>query len=146
LERPRATVVATDVSTDALAIARDNARRLGAEVEFVESDLLAATSGEFDVIVSNPPYISAADWAGLQREVREYEPYPALLAGETGTEVYARLILEAHPRLRPGGWLVLELGFDSATAVRALVSGGWTQIETRRDLRDWERVLVARHR
>lgn len=144
LERPRATVLATDISPAALTVARHNAAALGARVEFLESDLLAAAPGPFDLIVSNPPYISDHDWATLQREVRDHEPRTALLAGPTGAEIYAHLIPQAHAALRPGGWLVLELGYDSAPAVRALLAGGeWSRVATRRDEQGWERVLTA---
>lgn len=144
LERPCATVIATDISPAALALARRNAAALGARVEFVESDLLAAAPGPFDLVISNPPYIAEGDWPALQREVRDHEPRTALLAGLAGTEIYARLIPQAHAALRPGGWLVLELGYDSAPAVRALLAGGeWSRVATRRDEQGWERVLTA---
>jgi release factor glutamine methyltransferase len=143
LERPSATLVATDISAAALAVARGNAAALGARVEFVQTDLLAAAPGRFDLIVSNPPYIADGDWTGLQREVRDYEPRTALLAGPTGAEVYTRLIPQAHAALSPGGWLVLELGYDSAPAVRALLAPGWTAVATRRDEQGWDRVLTA---
>jgi release factor glutamine methyltransferase len=144
LERPCATVIATDISPAALALARRNAAALGARVEFVESDLLAAAPGPFDLVISNPPYIAEGDWPALKREVRDHEPRTALLAGLAGTEIYARLIPQAHAALRPGGWLVLELGYDSAPAVRALLAGGeWSRVATRRDEQGWERVLTA---
>lgn len=147
LERPQAVVTATDTSAAALEIARANATRLGACVDFRACDLLEAVPGPVDLIVSNPPYIAAAEWDSLQREVREHEPRAALIAGEAGTEVYARLIPQAAARLRPGGWLVLELGYESAGAVRALLDDTrWNAIETRRDLQGWERVLLARRR
>ena len=145
LERPRAVVIATDISPAALALARRNADALGARVDFLESDLLAAAPGHFDLIVSNPPYIPDSEWATLQREVRDHEPRLALLAGPTGAEVYARLIPQAHAALRPGGGLVLELGYNSAPAVRALLTAdAWGSVWTRRDAQGWERVLTAR--
>lgn len=151
LERPRAAVTATDVSRTALSLAQANARRLGARVMLVETDLLAGIAGPLDLIVSNPPYLAQAELAELAPEVRDHEPEPALVAGPLGTEVYARLIEQAEARLRPGGGLVLELGFASAAAVRALLdrpsgAGSWQSIATRRDLQGWERVLIARRR
>ncbi|HUX68412.1 MAG TPA: peptide chain release factor N(5)-glutamine methyltransferase [Terriglobales bacterium] len=143
LERPQAEVVATDRSSAALAVARANAAALGARVAFVETDLLAGLAGPFDLIVSNPPYVAEAELATLQPEVREHEPRAALVAGPLGTEIYARLIPQAQAALRPGGWLVLELGYESAAAVRELLGAGWGEVETRRDLQGWERVLVA---
>ncbi|MGH9480627.1 MAG: peptide chain release factor N(5)-glutamine methyltransferase [Terriglobales bacterium] len=143
LERPAAQLLATDLSPAALAVAAANARRLGAQVEFMESDLLAGVSGRFDLIVSNPPYVSEAEFATLQPEVRDHEPRLALVAGPRGTEHYARLISRAHASMRPGGWLLLELGYASAHAVRALLGQGWSGVETRPDLQGWPRLLAA---
>ena len=145
LERPRAQILATDISAAALAVARENARRLGAAVQFAEGDLLAGLAGAFDLVVSNPPYLSDAELTEAPTEVREHEPAGALAAGPTGLEVYARLIPEAWRRLRPGGWLLLELGYASAPGVRALLApDAWGEVATRRDLQQWERVLEAR--
>lgn len=144
LERPGAEVFATDISPAALELARANARTLGARVTFVQGDLLAGVEGEFDLIVSNPPYVAEAELVNLQREVREHEPRLALVAGPLGDEIYARLIPQAATRLRPGGWLVLELGYGSETPVRRMLGAGWSEIETQRDLQGWVRVLQAR--
>ena len=144
LERPQAQLTATDISAEALAVARGNAQRLTAAVHWLECDLLDAVPAPLDLIVSNPPYIAECEWNVLQREVRDHEPRTALIAGPAGTEIYARLLTQAAARLRSGGWLVLELGYDSAAAVRALLSSDWSAIETRRDLQGWERVLLAR--
>ncbi len=145
LERPRARVVGVDRSAAALEVARENARRLGARVEFVEGDLLGAVAGRFDVIVSNPPYVADAEFPGLAREVRENEPHAALIAGPRGDEVYQRLIPQAAEKLRPGGWLALELGYQSAKMVRAPLTGGdWRDLEIRRDAQGWDRVALAR--
>jgi len=144
LERPQAEVIATDLSAAALAVARENAHALGAKVALEETDLLAGLVGPFDLIVANPPYVAEAELATLQPEVREHEPRAALVAGPLGTEIYARLIPQAQAALRPGGWLVLELGYGSAAAVRALLGAGWEAVETRRDLQGWERAALAR--
>jgi release factor glutamine methyltransferase len=145
LERPRAWVAGVDRSAAALEVARGNARRLGAGVEFVEGDLLEGLDGPFDVIVSNPPYVSDGELPGLAREVREHEPRAALVAGPRGDEIYRRLIPQALEKLRPGGWLALELGYQSAAMVRApLAGGGWSDVEIRRDAQAWERVALAR--
>lgn len=144
LGRPQATVLATDISAPALAVARENAQTLQARVQFVEGDLLAGLVAPFDLIVSNPPYIADRELGTLQPEVRGHEPRVALAAGPLGTEIYARLIPQAAAALRAGGWLVLELGYSSAEAVRAMLGAAWEEIETRRDLQGWERVLVAR--
>src|SRR5579872_1891585 len=92
----QAQVYGTDVSDGALRVARDNARRLGAPVEFVRCDLLGGIADEsMDAIISNPPYVPLSDRAGLQREVRDHEPKAALFAGPTGFEIYQRLIADA---------------------------------------------------
>ena len=151
LERPRAGVLATDLSPHALEVARENARRLGAEnVTFLQGDLLQplidSGIGGVDGIVSNPPYIGEDELAGLQREVRDFEPRMALTPGRSGLEAYARIIPQAERLLRPGGWLVLELGFRSADGVRALLGAAWDEVAVLPDLQGWDRVLKARKR
>lgn len=151
LERPQARVVATDLSPHALQIAGENARRLGAEnVTFLQGDLLqplvAAGLTDLDGIVSNPPYIGEDELAGLQREVRNFEPRMALTPGPSGLEAYARIIPQAAALLRPHGWLVLELGFRSADGVRALLGADWEPVAVLPDLQGWDRVLKARKR
>ncbi len=145
LERPRARVSGVDRSAAALAVARENAERLGARVGFAEGDWLEAAAGPFDVIASNPPYVSDAELPALARAVREHEPHAALRAGPHGDEVYRRLIPQAAARLRPGGWLALELGYQSAEQVRPLLAAPeWDEVEFRRDAQGWERVATAR--
>ncbi len=141
-----AQVVATDISPAALAVAENNARRWRAAVAFQSGDWLEAwhgQAGQFDLIVSNPPYIPESELAGLQREVREHEPRVALMAGETGLENYARLLPAALRLLTPGGWLILEMGYRSAEGVRNWFTD-WAEVETRCDLQGWPRVLLAR--
>ena len=139
--------VATDLSREALLVARRNASRLGARVEFVQCDLASAVSGPFDLIVSNPPYIPAREMAGLQLEVREYEPHLALLGGgEDGTEIYSRIVPQAEALLRPGGYLVFEMGYQSEAGVgRAFAGGPWSEVEVGRDLAGLPRVMRARY-
>lgn len=137
-------VLLTDISFDALRVAQGNARALAAPVRFLEADLtqpLAAAS--LDLLVSNPPYIPLTDAESLQREVRDYEPHLALFGGPFGHDAYARLIADAARVLRPGGWLVLELGFGSETAVRQMVAG-WSGVQVDPDLAGIPRVLSAR--
>jgi release factor glutamine methyltransferase len=142
----KARMMATDISRDALNIARENARRLGACVDFVQCDLLSAfASRHLDVVVSNPPYIADRDRADMQREVRDYEPHVALFAGPTGAEVYERLIANARRVLKPGGHLILELGYDSLAAVKSFLDQGWTDIAIIDDLAGIPRVLSARY-
>ena len=144
LER-EAEVWATDISIAALEVAYRNAWRLGARVGFVAADLLAPfAAGSFDLIVSNPPYVSVSDHDGLQREVRDFEPHVALYAGRTGNEIYERLIHQAERALRPGGWLVFELGYRSLDAVRAMLDQRWCDVSAGPDLAGIPRVLSAR--
>lgn len=120
LELPQASVTAVDLSPAALAVAERNAKRLGAAIRFLQSDLLAALdSNTFDVIVSNPPYIPLADALTLAREVVAHEPHLALFAGD-GLEVYRRLIPQAHTALVSGGLLAMEFGFGQRESLRDL--------------------------
>ena len=119
-ELPGAEVHACDISADALDVARANADRLGLEVVFTRSDLLADVGERrFDLIVSNPPYVSEAELAGLEPEVAAYEPRLATVAGPSGLEVYRRLLPQAAERLREGGHLVLECGHGQAGELMA---------------------------
>ena len=114
-ELPAADVTAVDVSPEALALARENAELLGltGRVRFVQSDLLEAVDGAFDLIIANLPYIPGGDIADLSREVR-HDPRLALDGGPVGTEVIERLMDQARSHLKPGGRLVLEIGIDQA--------------------------------
>lgn len=147
-----ARIVATDVSEDALALARANAERCGVAeaVEFRAGSLYSVLgAGErFDVIVSNPPYVASAARAELAPEVRDWEPETSLFAGPTGFEVLWPLVDGAAPRLRAGGILALEVGFGQARAVAARIAGTGRFAEARivRDLAGHERVVVAERR
>ena len=138
-----ARVIATDISTRALKVAQENAARLGAAVEFAACDLASALRGRFDLIVSNPPYVPSTE--ALPREVRDFEPEVALYAGEDGLRVYRRLIPEASRLLNPGGWLVMELAYNSADAVRAILEQ-WSDVRVTHDLAGLPRVIAARAR
>jgi release factor glutamine methyltransferase len=121
LERPLARVTAVDRSTAALKVAQDNADILDARVEFLTSDWFAALAGRrFDLIVSNPPYIPAADPHLARGDVR-FEPIAALSAGVDGLDDLRQLIRDARAHLKPGGTLLLEHGYDQADAVQALL-------------------------
>jgi release factor glutamine methyltransferase len=140
-----ADVWATDISQAAIGVAAGNAQRLEAPVSFVACDLMSAIAGEsMDLIVSNPPYVPLGDKAGLQREVRDWEPHVALFGGDTGLELYARIVGDAERVLRPGGWLVMELGFSTSGRVAAMFSGGWAGVEIAPDLAGIPRVIAAR--
>jgi release factor glutamine methyltransferase len=142
-----AEVWASDISLDALEVATRNARDLRANVRFLQADLLQPfPPGSFDAIVSNPPYVGLHEADGLQREVRGFEPHIALFGGDTGQEIYAKLIVEAGTVLRSGGWLILELGWKSLEPVTAMLDRHWTDVEAIGDLASIPRVLVARRR
>ena len=118
---PHAAVTLSDISRDALEVARRNMRALGVEAELRHGDLFAAVGrARFDLIVSNPPYIPRGELAGLQREVR-YEPALALDGGPDGLDVYRRIAAEAPEHLNPGGSVYLEVGAGEAEAVLALL-------------------------
>ena len=142
-ERPSFDICSVDISEPALIVAKKNAQRLGARVEFRHGDLMEPFEGElFDVVVSNPPYVAERDRPTLSREVRR-EPETALFAGVDGLEVYRRLIPAAMGALRPGGLLAMELGYDSLPGVLALLEG-WDDVETRSDLAGVMRIALAR--
>lgn len=136
LERSDATVFALDASPAALAIARQNAERLSAPVQFIESDWFAALAPQdkFGLIVSNPPYIASADPHLAQGDLR-FEPACALASGEDGLDALRHLIATAPRHLHPDAWLLLEHGYDQAEAVRRLLEEtGYRNIEQHRDL------------
>jgi release factor glutamine methyltransferase len=135
---------ATDISPAAAAVAAGNARRLGAPVHVAICDLMeAVAAGAMDLIVCNPPYVPIAQRQGLRREVRDWEPHVALFAGDTGFEIYDRIVADAPRVLRPGGWLVMELGFGSRDYVANLLSG-WRDVRIEPDLAGIPRVIAAR--
>jgi release factor glutamine methyltransferase len=136
-------VALTDISFDALRVAAYNAKHLGANATFVCCDLGAALTGQWDAVVSNPPYIPYSEAEGLAPEVRDHEPHVALFGGELGTEPYLQLIADAERLLRPGGLLVMELGYRGLDSVRAMLGPQWSDIEVTHDLAGWPRVLSA---
>lgn len=143
-ERPTSRVTATDVSADALAVARANAQRLGAyNVAFVEGDLYAPVAGaRFDVITANAPYIATSEIATLMPDVRDFEPRLALDGGADGLDLVRRIVADAHGVLVPGGVLALEVGAGEAPAVAALLSEhGFASVDVRRDYGKIERVV-----
>jgi release factor glutamine methyltransferase len=143
---PTAPVYATELSPAALELARENAAANGLEVTFLEGDLFAplpkSRRGRVELVVSNPPYLSEAEWEGLPGEVRLHEPREALVAGPTGTEVLARIAEEAYWWLGTGGWLLCEIGETQGEAALGLFRA--YQREVRCDLAERPRFLVAR--
>jgi len=147
-ERPRAQIVATDISEAALIVARTNARRLRIySVEFRASDWygdLADDDGPFDMIVSNPPYVAAFDHHLSEGDLR-YEPMAALVSGGDGLDALRTIVGNAPRWLIPGGELIVEHGYDQEVAVRGLFDGSsFTRIESARDLAGIPRVVAGR--
>jgi release factor glutamine methyltransferase len=146
---PECRVTALDVSPAALAVATQNvaAHGLADRVTILESDLLGALPANalFDIVASNPPYVSSAEWAALDPGVRDFEPRLALEAGPRGTEVIERLAPQAAAHLRPGGWLVLEVSPMIEPAVQRLVAerGDFRSVATRKDAAGLPRVVIA---
>ena len=140
---PGARVVASDLSADALALARENADALGAEVEFRQGDLFAPVAGErFQLVVSNPPYVPETLRGRLQAEV-EREPALALFAGPDGLRFYRRIAREAPGHLAPRGRLILEIGDGQGDAVSALLEKEFEEIRVLNDLSGLPRVISA---
>ncbi len=149
---PRARITGIDLSSAALAVAAANAEKFGvaARIRFLVSDLLSAVlpalSGDresrFDAIVSNPPYIPESDRSTLHPQVRDHEPGSALFAGESGLDLYRRLIPQAWSALNPDGLLALEIGHGQRDALAALLSG-WDDIRFLNDLQGIPRVALA---
>jgi release factor glutamine methyltransferase len=147
-ERPLAEVLATDISADALRVAAGNSRRLGIRnVEFRQGDWYACLQAEqFDLIVSNPPYLAATD-AHLERGDLRFEPRLALIASPDGLQAIRTLIDQAQEHLYPGGWLLLEHGYDQGKSVPALLrSRSFVEVTDHRDVAGIPRVSLGRKR
>jgi release factor glutamine methyltransferase len=144
-ERPSWHVTLADVSEDALALTKENAAALGiGNARFLRSDLFSAVEGEFDGIVANLPYVPESERASLSREVM-HDPALALFGGADGLDVIRRFIPEAFRRLKPGGWMVLEIGHDQASQVEEILrSSGFADIEVKTDLSGVARFPFAR--
>lgn len=145
-ELPQAEMHATDISAPALEIARANAARLqlADRIIFHENDLLEGLeSSSCDFVLSNPPYVGESEEDSVQLEVRKFEPRSAVFAGTKGTEVIERLIPQARRVLKPGGWLVMEIGGTIAEDVRALLRD-WSELQITNDLQGIPRVVSGR--
>ncbi len=137
-------VFASDISLPAIAVAERNRRTYRAKVNLFAADLMEAVRpASIDLLISNPPYVPGGDVANMQAEVREWEPHVALFAGESGLEIYERLIKGAALSLKPGGRLLMELGYQSLDAVREMLAGQWNGIEVISDLAGLPRVIGA---
>jgi release factor glutamine methyltransferase len=149
-ERPTAAIVATDISREALEVARRNAVRHGVDdrLTFRHGDLLEGIDRQLDAIVANPPYVVDRAAPALQPEVRDYEPAVALFGGTEGFDLVTRLVAEAPSRLRPGGYLVFEFGLGQDVEVEELIARTpeLTLVELRRDLQGIARTAIAQRR
>ncbi len=140
-ERPDLKVTATDYSPGPLAVARSNAQRLQVNVAFIVSNWFSELTGQWDIIVSNPPYVGIED---VHLENLQYEPRAALISGPTGLDDLTQIVVAAPRHLHNGGVLVIEHGYNQGTAVRGLfATAGLEQIETRRDLGNNERMTYG---
>lgn len=140
--RPQSEVVAVDASEAALQVARENARRLGvANLSFLQSEWFSALDGQrYDLIVSNPPYVAADDVHLTQGDVR-FEPVSALASGADGLDDIRRIVGQAGDFLEPGGWLLLEHGYDQAAQVRDLLTkNGFLEVFSAKDIAGIDRV------
>ncbi len=146
-ERPNAVGLGVDVSSEALAVARENAANLGlaGRAALLRGDWTAGLEDEgFDLVVSNPPYIKSGDVAALDPEVRDHEPHLALDGGPDGLDAYRRLAVEIPRVLRPGGRFAVEIGWDQGPAVAALfMAAGAAEVRIVRDLGDRDRVVTG---
>jgi release factor glutamine methyltransferase len=141
-QRPACTVTAVDASADALAVASANAQRLGLPVQWVLSHWMDAVPGPFELIVSNPPYVAEGD---PHLAALTHEPLQALTSGADGLDDIRHIIAQTPSRLAPGGWLLLEHGWDQAAAVQALLrSAGFEEVQSRQDLAGVDRCTGGR--
>ena len=147
INKPLAQVFACDISPEALKIAQQNARTLSAPVAFTQGNLATCFQADaFDLIACNPPYVPLADLPGLQRELR-FEPAMALFGGQDGLDTYRRLAQDAARVVRPRGWLLLELGYNSRSAVEEILGrADWDEPIVRADLAGIDRVLAVQRR
>ncbi|MEW5773573.1 MAG: peptide chain release factor N(5)-glutamine methyltransferase [Thermodesulfobacteriota bacterium] len=149
---PQSRGLAVDLSAEALAVARGNAARhgVGERLRFLEGDFtdlagLGVAPASLDLVVANPPYVSEAEYAAVSPEVRDFEPRTALVPGPSGLEAIAALAPGVRAALRDGGWLLLEMGWTQAAAVRGILSGaGFAEVLVRKDLAGRDRLAAAR--
>ena len=147
-ERPDWSVVAVDISTAALAVAEKNAvaAQVTDRVRFAHGDLFSpvATAGPFDLIISNPPYLTPEEWAAAQPEVRDFEPEQALVGGSDGLAVYRRIFSEAPAWLASGGTVVVEIGYAQGRAVSDIARQAEFSVGIRQDMGGRDRAIIAK--
>ena len=139
-----AQVTASDISIEALQTAKTNAKRLGAQVKFIESDLFENIDDKFDIIVSNPPYISEEEYKTLDKDLF-YEPKTALVGGEIGSEIYEKIVKQLRNYLNEGGQIYFEIGYDQKEPVsKRLEDFGFSQVECIKDYNGFDRIIRAK--
>lgn len=139
-----AVVTAVDISKKALKVAKENAKRLDAKVNFVCSDLFENLDGQvFDIIVSNPPYISENEYENLEKDVKDFEPKLALVANDNGFEIYERIISQAKNHLSENGKIFFEIGFSQAEKIKKLLEKDFENIKIFKDLEGKDRMVMA---
>ena len=144
-EMPQAEVTATDISAAALDVARQNADSWGAQVRFLQADWWDGVAGQFDLIVSNPPYITAMEMAELSRDVREWEPHLALTPGEDGLDAYRKIAACVAEFLTPGGTVLLEIGHLQGAAVsHVFKSSSFESVKIYKDLDGRDRLVAIK--
>lgn len=137
-------VTGADISGDALDMAEKNAENLGADVKFVQSDMFSEIEGNYDMIISNPPYIPTAEIERLETEVKLHDPFGALDGREDGLHFYRILAEEGPAHLKQGGYLMLEIGHDQSAAVEKLLKeNGFIEVRTEKDLAGLDRVVAG---
>ena len=144
LELPGSRVFGTDLSFQAVLVARQNAMSLGAPVRFACMDVLDAIRTKCDFVVSNPPYVRRDDIHRLQREVRNHEPHVALFSPEDELAIYRRLVLNSEEILKPGGYIILEVGIRMDERVLGLFGKKWERLPTKTDLQGIPRTVIAK--
>lgn len=142
--KPNADVYASDISLDAIVIAKENAEANNTDITFIHSDLLNDVENDLDVIISNPPYIKTSVIEGLDDIVKNHEPYLALNGGNDGLDYYRRIVADATKHLKKGGRLMMEIGYDQGEDLRTLLKDtGYLSIEIKKDLSGNDRVAMA---
>lgn len=143
--KPKAKVQGADISPEALQVSEENAKRNGVDVRFFLSDMFRQVRGKFDIIVSNPPYIPTGVIQGLMPEVKDFEPHLALDGREDGLWFYQILASEGKKYLKPGGFLMVEIGCDQGKAVSQLFQDeGYCDIKVIKDLAGLDRVVTGK--
>lgn len=142
--KPGAQIYASDISMDAIKIAKGNAEANDTDITFIHSDLLDNVGDGYDIIVSNPPYIKTAVIEGLDDIVKKHEPYIALNGGTDGLDYYRRIVADSRTHLKQGGRLMMEIGYDQGEELKELLKeAGYSNIEIKKDLSGNDRVAMA---